>query len=86
MNKRRLISRLAVVLWLVIIFILSVQPVHKSNEFSKGIAERIVKTIEKVSPEKDIEMCGICRKMLEDKGVFVERYNVDKIVLKGIEC
>lgn len=50
MNKRRLIS------WLVIIFILSAQPVYKSNGLSKGIAERIVKAIEKVSPEKDINI------------------------------
>ncbi len=56
MNKRRLISWLAVVLWLVIIFILSAQPVYKSNGLSKGIAERIVKAIEKVSPEKNINI------------------------------
>ena len=55
-NKRRLISWLAVVLWLVIIFILSAQPVYKSNGLSKGIAERIVKVIEKVSPEKNINI------------------------------
>jgi len=56
MNKRRLISWLAVALWLVIIFILSAQPVYKSNGLSKGIAERIVKAIEKVSPEKNINV------------------------------
>lgn len=56
MNKRKIISWLAVVLWLVLIFILSAQPVHKSNGLSKGIAERIVKIIEKISPEKNINV------------------------------
>jgi VanZ family protein len=56
MNKRKIISWLAVVLWLVLIFILSAQPVHKSNGLSKGIAERIVKIIEKISPDRDINI------------------------------
>ena len=56
MNKRKIISWLAVILWLVLIFILSAQPVHKSNGLSKGIAEKIIKIIEKISPDKNISL------------------------------
>lgn len=56
MNRRKIISWLAVVLWLILIFILSSQPVHKSNGLSKGIAEKIIKNIEKISPDKDISL------------------------------
>jgi len=56
MNKKRLISWLAVVLWLVLIFVLSAQSVHKSNGLSKGIAEEMVKIIEKISPDRHINI------------------------------
>ena len=56
MNRRKIISWLAVILWLILIFILSAQPVHKSNGLSKGIAEKIIKNIEKISPDKDISL------------------------------
>lgn len=56
MNKRKTISWLAVILWLVLIFILSAQPVHKSNGISKGIAEKIIKFIKKILPEKNINI------------------------------
>lgn len=56
MNKRKIISWLAIILWLVLIFILSAQPVHKSNGLSKGIAGKIIKIIEKISPDKNISL------------------------------
>lgn len=56
MNRRKIISWLVVVLWLILIFILSAQPVHKSNGLSKGIAEKIIKNIEKISPDKGISL------------------------------
>lgn len=56
MNNRKINSRLAIILWLVLIFILSAQPVHKANGLSKGIAEKIIKIIEKISPDKNISL------------------------------
>ena len=56
MNKRKIISWLAVILWLVLIFILSAQPVLKSNGLSKSIAEKVIKIIKKISPDKNISL------------------------------
>ena len=56
MNKRKIISWLAVVLWLTLIFVLSAQPVYKSNGLSKGISEEMVKIIEKISPDRHINI------------------------------
>ena len=56
MNKRKIISWLAVVLWLALIFVLSAQPVYKSNGLSKGISEEMVKIIEKISPDRHINI------------------------------
>jgi VanZ family protein len=56
MNKRKTILWLAVILWLVLIFILSAQPVHKSNGLSKAIAEKIIEFIKKIFPKENINL------------------------------
>lgn len=51
-----LISWTIVILWLVLIFYLSSQVVEKSNGLSKGITEVIVKTLEKIIPNANIDI------------------------------
>ncbi len=46
----RIISWLAVVLWMAFIFYLSHQPAAVSNEMSKGVTEVIIETVEKTVP------------------------------------
>lgn len=56
MNKKELISWLAVVFWLVVIFLFSAQPAYKSADLSKGLAEIIVKIVKKISPNTTINL------------------------------
>lgn len=51
-----IISWVAVVLWMLLIFRLSSQVAEQSNELSKGITAVIVETVEKISPKKDFNM------------------------------
>lgn len=55
-NKKKLLSWTILIFWLVLIFCLSSQPVHKSNGLSKKITKVIVKIIEKVNPSIDLNM------------------------------
>lgn len=59
LNKNRTIKILswtAVILWLVLIFYLSNQPVHQSNGLSKKVTEIVVETVEKVVPNAELNM------------------------------
>lgn len=51
MTKSKLVSWIAVVLWMGVIFLFSNQPATDSRELSSGITEFILTAIEKVSPE-----------------------------------
>jgi VanZ family protein len=48
------ISWAAVVLWMVVIFCLSAQVAEQSNQLSGGVTDIVVKTVEKVKPEAEI--------------------------------
>ena len=52
--KRKILSWLLVIFWMVLIFYLSHQPATKSNGLSKATTEIIVETVEKVAPKVDI--------------------------------
>lgn len=55
MNRKR-ISWLLLILWMAFIFYLSHQPVEVSNNLSKGITEKVVEIVEKVSPDKSFDL------------------------------
>lgn len=50
MNKIMIVSWIAVILWMDLIFKLSSQPAEKSDKLSTGITEINIKAIEKVKP------------------------------------
>ncbi|MBB6446703.1 VanZ family protein [Bacillus benzoevorans] len=52
----KILSWIAVIVWLGVIFYLSSQPATESNELSKGITEYIVKIVEMVHPEADLNI------------------------------
>lgn len=54
--KRKIYPWVLVVLWMALIFYLSHKPATESNELSKGITKIIVETVEKVTPDVDIEV------------------------------
>lgn len=58
-NKKGIIYWLAVIFWFILIFILSAQPVYKSNGLSKGIAKEIMKIIEYIIPDNDISLARL---------------------------
>ncbi len=51
----RNLSWVAVLLWMVLIFIMSAQPAADSSELSKGITELIVEVVERIAPGVDID-------------------------------
>ncbi len=52
----KIISWAAVIIWMGFIFYLSHQPATVSNELSTGVTEVIVRTIEKVAPNKEFDI------------------------------
>jgi len=60
MNKRKHIHTIsswtAVILWMVLIFMLSSQIAEESSQLSTGITETIIKTIEKIIPNVDLDV------------------------------
>ncbi len=60
MKKYKIIfSWLLVILWIIMIFYLSHQPVEKSNSLSKNITKVIIETIEKIAPDKEFNLSRI---------------------------
>lgn len=53
-NYKKILSYLAVILWMTLIFYLSAQPVQQSNGLSKKVAEIVVETVEIVAPKVEI--------------------------------
>ncbi|TJX12543.1 VanZ family protein [Tissierella creatinini] len=53
---RKVLPWILVVLWMVFIFYQSHKPAPESNKLSKGITEIIVETVEKVTPDVEIEV------------------------------
>ncbi|TCO68517.1 VanZ family protein [Marinisporobacter balticus] len=59
MNRKHiivLISWIAVILWMFLIFNLSSQVADESDKLSKGITEIVIKTVEKVEPRVDFDI------------------------------
>ncbi len=56
MILRKVISWIAVILWMALIFNLSHQPDTESNELSAGIIEVIIQTVEKVAPSMELDI------------------------------
>ena len=54
-NYKKIISYLAVILWMGLIFHLSSQPVEQSNNLSKKVTEVVVGTVEKVAPTVELD-------------------------------
>ncbi|MZQ99687.1 MAG: VanZ family protein [Acidaminobacter sp.] len=52
----KLISWIAVILWMGVIFSLSTQPAAVSNELSKGVTEIVIEAVEKVLPAVSLEV------------------------------
>lgn len=57
MNKYKLIlSWILVILWMIVIFNLSAQPVTQSNNLSKSVAKVVVETAEKAIPKVELDI------------------------------
>ena len=55
MTIHKILSWVAVVIWMILIFNLSSQVAEESNQLSTGITEAIARTIEKVVPNVEID-------------------------------
>lgn len=53
---RKYIIWIIVIIWMLLIFYFSQQPVEKSSELSSGITERIIETVEIISPTDEISV------------------------------
>lgn len=56
MSIRKIISYTAVILWMILIFNLSSQVAEQSNQLSTGITEIIVKIVERIVPQVDVDI------------------------------
>ncbi len=56
MSTRKILSWVAVLLWMVLIFNLSSQVAEQSNQLSTRITKVIVETVEKVAPNAEFDM------------------------------
>lgn len=54
-NYKKIVSFLAVILWMGLIFYLSAQPVEQSNNLSKKVTEVVVETVEKIAPTTQLD-------------------------------
>lgn len=50
-ESKNIISWTAVILWIVLIFCFSAQPVYKSNSLSKKVTKVVIETAEKIAPK-----------------------------------
>ena len=56
MNYRRILSWIFVVIWMGLIFSQSHKPAAESNKLSKGVTEIIIETVEKISPDTEVDI------------------------------
>lgn len=56
MSIQKILSWTAVVLWMALIFNLSSQVAEQSDQLSTGLTKIIVKTIEKVAPDWNVDI------------------------------
>ncbi|WIV12107.1 VanZ family protein [Proteiniborus sp. MB09-C3] len=55
-NLRKKLSWIAVIIWMALIFYLSHQSATKSNDLSTGITEKIIRTVERVAPDLELDL------------------------------
>ncbi|RXZ83402.1 VanZ family protein [Paenibacillaceae bacterium] len=55
-NYIRIIAWAAVICWMFLIFYMSAQPGHQSDQLSKGFAATILRAVEKIFSQTDIDM------------------------------
>lgn len=53
---RKYIIWIIVIIWMLLIFYFSQQPVEKSSDLSSGITERIIETVEIIAPTDEISV------------------------------
>ena len=58
MKSKKIVSWVAALLWMAVIFSLSAQPAVSSNQLSKGVTEIIVEIVEKIT-SVDLEVNDI---------------------------
>ena len=56
MSIGKILSWTVVIFWMILIFNLSSQVAQQSNQLSTGIAEIIVKTVERIIPQADLDI------------------------------
>lgn len=56
MNSKKILSWIAVIIWMVFIFSLSSQVAEQSNQLSTGITEVIIDAVEKVAPNANFDI------------------------------
>jgi VanZ family protein len=56
MKLKQIISWIAVLLWMGLIFSLSAQPAADSNQLSKGVTKVVIEVVEKVAPKAELEV------------------------------
>lgn len=64
-------SWITVILWMLLIFYLSQQPVATSNELSSGITERIIETVEIVAPQDNLSVDSIHHTIRKNAHFFI---------------
>ena len=55
----RVISLIAVILWIALIFSLSAQPAEQSNKLSNGIVRTVIEAIERAIPGLEVDMADL---------------------------
>ncbi|NMA62964.1 MAG: VanZ family protein [Syntrophomonadaceae bacterium] len=59
MSKKRILSWIVVLLWMLLIFHLSSQAAEDSNQLSTGITRVVVQTVERFLPDTDIDIGSV---------------------------
>lgn len=81
---KTMFSWLLVILWMLLIFNLSHQPVEKSNSLSKGITKIIIETVEKLAPTKELNL-SILNHIVRKNAHFLAYLVLGVLLIKGLE-
>lgn len=79
-----IISWAAVLLWMLLIFRLSSQVAEQSNQLSKGVTKIIVEAVEKVTPEKRVDI-DIINHFVRKNAHFFAYLTLGLLVLNAIK-
>ena len=87
MKSKKIVSWVAVLVWMAVIFSLSAQPAVSSNQLSKGVTEIIFEIVEKITKEKFAHFVGyliLCVLVLNALNISGSGSNL--ILLAGLIC